>query len=129
MNTIPPSSFGRDHWSLLAYVECRAVDDHGVLDKRHLRCHPTRHGLYVAHHTRWEPTWATRASDGTLIPNHDDYDVLADLEAAGYVCLLDLPTEDRVNLTKVGQLVATLLRAHKSRGGQFKDFEVEALAV
>ncbi len=126
---ISPSLFGKDHWSLLAYIECRCVDDRGALDKRHLRCNPTGpHRIHAVNArligAQWEPTWGTRIKGGQL-DQHDDWCCLDDLEAAGYVEVVST-ANGVVKLTKGGVAMAALLRAHKAAGGQFATFNPAA---
>lgn len=98
---IPMSLFGKDHWSTFAYVETRAVDHKGLLDHDRMRCHAGRHPVLLrakrlvitaasADGSRY-PTRIkaseTDDEDGrhgvTEVPDHDDYDCLDDLIAAG----------------------------------------------
>lgn len=97
---VPMALFGADHWSTFAYVETRAVDHRGQLAHDHMRCHGGRHPMMLgAKH-------AVRglSADGSRYPtkikasetpdaaglygvadlaDHDDYDCLDDLVAAG----------------------------------------------
>jgi DNA-binding PadR family transcriptional regulator len=49
---------------------------------------------------------------------HDDWDCLDDLEADGFLEVINL-TQGVVKLTPAGLVVAAQLRAHKAHGGQF----------
>jgi hypothetical protein len=97
---VPITLFGNDHWSTFAYVETRAVDHKGLLDHDHMRCHAGRHPVMLQAKRRISagsadgspyPTRikasATPDPDGrygvTEVPDHDDYDCLDDLIAAG----------------------------------------------
>lgn len=101
---VPESKFGKDHWSLLAYVETRAVDHRGTIEHDHLRCHAQRHPEFFGAGTREAVAGAVDASryatrlrgaiiDGTgrahygveELADHDDYDCLNDLVAAGLI--------------------------------------------
>jgi hypothetical protein len=127
------ATWGKDHWSLLAYVECCCVDGRsgvGTLDKRRLRTNEHRHPLHAVNSpaTRWKPNYGTRlkgffeACDPALqIPMHDDWDCLNDLEAAG---LIEVFSEANalVELTAHGISVSGQLRAHKAIGGVFATF-------
>jgi len=139
---IPEEKFGRDHWSMLAYLETVAVDCAGFqvgLDAymRHTRRHhrvmpqecpqPKRAKKVLAQFVlTMQPEHGTRLKDGTVLGDHDDFDCLQDLYAAGYF----LATTDGVqpgvvlHLSAKGQRVASLLRAHKSAGGAFRNFEM-----
>jgi hypothetical protein len=97
---VPITLFGTDHWSTFAYVETRAVDHKGLLDHDHMRCHARRHPVMLhakrrisagsadgsRYPTRIKAS-ATPDPDGrygvTEVPDHDDYDCLDDLIAAG----------------------------------------------
>lgn len=138
--TIAAADFGKDHWSLLAYVETCCVGGTnggtGVLDKRKLRCNPARHPLHdvnanIGVPRSWLPAYGTRLSgfwrpDDTTdparqLPDHDDWDGLDDLEAAGFITVLS-EANGFVRMTAVGQAVAGRLRAFKAEGGQFAAF-------
>mgnify|MGYP001587956214 CR=1 FL=1 len=77
----PISSFGAQHWAMLLTVES-AVVNHEPFPANVLRAHPRRRLPFHA------PPWDRRVSgtvllDGTRLPDHDDWDCLDDLEAAG----------------------------------------------
>lgn len=133
--TIEPSDFGKDHWSLLAYVETCCVDGNGgigTLDGRRLRCHTERHPLLSQSHASWKPSYGTRLSrywpngktpDPTrLLEHHDDFDCLDDLAQAGLLTIHSL-VNGFVTMTELGQRVAGALRAHKATGQPFATFQ------
>jgi hypothetical protein len=85
---IEASRFGRDHWSTFAYIETRIVDHKGALSHAHMRCHADRHpvmmlakgsGLGVADGS----AYPTQLRGGEEARDHDDYDCVDDLIAAG----------------------------------------------
>lgn len=120
--TVSADQFGRDHWSLFAYVECRVVDHRGIPDRTHLRCDPARHPAHAHEGSRHGGPFPTRLADGVLLPNHDDWDCLDDLEAAGLLSSHGTGVNPWFKLTRKGLRVAALLRAHKAKGGQFAEF-------
>lgn len=67
---IPVEQWGKDHWSMLIYVETRAVDHDGWLDVKHLRTNGARYPTRL----RYDE-----------IEDHSDLDCLEDLAAAGYI--------------------------------------------
>lgn len=84
---VPVEKFGEDHWSTLAYVETRIVDHNGLLAADHMRCHTGRHPMLHAAR-RWssgsdDMKYPTRLKGGEPLPDHDDYDCIDDLIAAG----------------------------------------------
>ncbi len=131
--------FGKDHWSLLAYVECRCVDNKGVPDGDHMRTNPNRHlGVNRPRANRfceqkWKPEYGTRLVGYFLegdkrdksrqIKSHDDWDCFEDLEAAGFVKNIGSGINQLWELTPHGIFVAAQLRAHKAAGKHFATFK------
>ena len=138
MNTtkITPQQFGKDHWSLLAYIEMRCVDYKGVLDVAHLRVRNPAIGMGSYHapygRPKWKPEYGTRLAgyfkeDGTIdktqqIKNHDDLDCADELEEAGYIENMGTGLNPAYKMTKLGNQVASLLRQHKTEGKSFSSF-------
>jgi hypothetical protein len=133
---VPAEKFGKDHASMLAYVETLTVDSVGIVidrfkvvavDKARLRCNPSRHPLHAVKPANrggardWQPSWGTQIIGGAVLPDYDDWDVLNDLEAVGLVEVLS-EANGYVVLTGDGINVAARLRAHKSSGKQFREF-------
>lgn len=127
--------FGKDHWSMMAYLDCRATDNKGTIDMKHLRIkNPMLRASHPMAMTRdWKPEYGTRLrgyflGDGKTdksrqLPDHDDHDCMEDLEAAGLI--EDYTTgigNGFVKLTERGWEVAKQLRKHKADGGHFYSF-------
>lgn len=136
MKRIPSKLFGKDHWSLLAYVGCRVVDNRGTLNKDHMRTHPERHlagmcGKHPCSQThKWNPEHGTRLAGyfddrknpALFLEEHDDWDCLEDLEDAGMLKIGGSGLNPVVRLTKFGRNVETQIREYKADGGNFADF-------
>lgn len=139
MRTVAVAEFGKDHWSLLAYVETRCVDaaqGMGRLERSRMRCNPQSHPLLSAG-APWRAHYGSRlrgffdfeqrsdpekaAAAGLLLLDHDDWDCLDDLQAAGLLQVQSL-ANPCVSLTPAGVRVSAALRAHKLTGGQFATF-------
>lgn len=128
--TIPPAWFGKEHWSLLGYLETRCVDHRigrgpfASIDREHLRCDPARHpGLTnSANASRPDAKYKTRLAEWIELPDHDDWDCLDDLETAGLVETGGTGINPSIKMTKLGSEVAGKLREHKANGGQFGEF-------
>jgi len=124
----PMEKWGKDHWSLFAYVETVCVDRKPI-DRERVRCNPLTHVLLQGYRTRMLRSpivdgryqYPTRLKDGETIAGHDDWDVLDDLEEAGLVEIYSL-VNGFVRMTTKGSRVAALLRQHKSNGGSFASF-------
>lgn len=128
------SDFGKDHWSLLAYVEYRCMNHNGVLDLKHLRImNPVlRTQSSSLMEKDWQPEYGTRLhgywnADGTtnkelLIDDHDDYDCLDDLENAGFIKIIGSALNPACELTIKGAKVCALLTLHKQKGEHFASF-------
>jgi hypothetical protein len=154
---VPASDFGKDHWSLLAYLETCLVDPqdnrlgtarggitrlppkHGEFNKERLRCNEERHPLHAVNASvgHWQPAYGTRLAgywraDESRDPArqlsvHDDWDCLNDLEAAGYIKVMS-EANGIFQITDAGIAMAARLRDHKCRGGNFADFIARAAA-
>ena len=123
--------FGKDHWSLFAYIETRTVDYGGILDKSHLRIKNdmVRNSTPYPINTSWKPEYGTRLKgyfdkkDKKLqLPEHDDLDCFDDLEEAGLIENMGTGFNPAAKLTKFGISVASKLRNHKANGGYFSNF-------
>lgn len=136
MKQIKISQFGKDHWSLFAYIETRTVDHKGILDKIHLRIknpaisNSTHYPLPMGRN--WKSEYGTRLKgffnkkDKKLqLPNHDDLDCFDDLENAGLIKNAGTGFSPAAQLTKKGILIASKLREHKANGGMFANFDFE----
>lgn len=139
MKTIKVEDFGRDHWSVLAYMETLCVDSAkkgvGEIDKRRMRTNERRHIFHAVNLNMgvgaWKPDFGTRLagywdSMGKIVPkrkvkSHDDWDCLDDLEAAGFLEVLS-EANGFVRMTEKGQKVAGELRAYKAKGGMLSGF-------
>jgi len=140
MKNIPIEKFGKDHWSLLAYVEYRAVNNGGHLDIKHLRCKNPAIATSPLGQNFWKPEYGTRLKGffkATIekeerkidvidtrqrLENHDDFDCLDDLEAAGLLKNVGTLINPYAELTSKGQRVAALLSKHKQAGGPYAYF-------
>ena len=131
--TITISQFGTDHWSLFVYIETRAVDFKGVLDKNHLRIRKEvdtagRIPLGQRPEHSWKPEWGTRLKGFEIdkdlrLPHHDDLDCFDDLENAKLIENLGTGLNPAAKLTKKGILIASKLRNHKANRGCFANFD------
>lgn len=133
---IPFSEWGKDHWSLLAYIEtcCENLSRQtGELDKRRLRCNHNTHPLLNVNNLGWSESYGTRLKDfwsddkeGTgVLPEHDDWDCLDDLEAEGLVDVIS-EVNGFVRILPNGIKLAERIRAWKIQGGTFSNFHLVA---
>lgn len=128
---VPPSLWGRDHYSTMAYIETKLVDrdEYSVRFDPHMR-QKRRHFRVLlealgrapslgAH--PMSPEHGTRLSDGTYLPWHDDWDCVCDLWAAGLFegDYCDFDVGAKLKLTSFGHRVAATIREHKANGGTF----------
>lgn len=125
---VPVEHFGKDHWSTLAFVETRCVDYKGVLDKDRMRCNLNRHAAFAGPVQRrslimdWQETWGTRLNDGSVLPEHDDWDCLIDLTKAGYIEIIDID-DATVKMTPTGLDVVQRLRIYRTGTGRYTGFQ------
>lgn len=117
MNELTPMSvWGKDHWSLLLYVETRVVDYDGLLDEKYMRIH----SLGSKEGDRFY--CKTRLKGDAVIHCHDDQDCLNDLEFEGLVKEYD----NKYSLTDYGWECAAALRRHKAEIKNIRDFQPPA---
>ncbi len=130
MKTIPLSNWGRDHYSLLGYIECRCTDDKGIPDLRHMRSNPARHPSLSPRGTGiggWKPEYSTRLAGHTKETpktqlGHDDWDCADDLAAAGLIEIKGTGLNPVWKLTEWGMAISARLRHWKATGGTFSTF-------
>lgn len=133
---IPVEKWGRDHWSLLAYVESVCVDRQ-TLDHRRMRCNQNTHpllyrmppGLYpkgpFKYGTRLRGYFEDNAKQ---LADHDDWDCLDDLEAEGLVEIISM-INGIVTMTDKGLKLSHTLREHKAKGGNFAGFSMDKVGA
>lgn len=132
---IPMEKWGKDHWSTLAYMETREVDDRGILDGDRMRCNVYIHLLlqgkvHILRRIRTTDEYPTILKDGVLQHNHDDWSCMEDAISAGLVEAEISPCPEdsiiwrkvRIKLTERGRLIANQLREHKAGGGNYSNF-------
>lgn len=132
MKNIPIAEWGKDHWSLLLYVETRCVDYNGTLDFDHLRDKLGR-GNHRPHGYKWKPDYGTRLKGyfveggendkARQLKQHDDLDCLDDIEAAMLIKNIGTGMNPLITMTDLGYTYITQLRKHKGAGGHCSNFE------
>jgi len=118
---VPIEEFGADHWSTFGYIETRIVDHDGVPAFHHLRCLAARHPLFQ-HRGGDAGRYPTKLKGGRTLYDHDDWDCLDDLVAAGLLENKGTGANPVYCLTPRGEEIAGKLRAHKGRGGKWDEF-------
>lgn len=109
--------FGRDHWSTLAYFETLVVDNGGRIDKRRMRCDGARHPQFGHLPLGIVGRCPTRLKGGVELDDHDDWDCMDDLEAAGLIETSGTGMFPVVQLTPRGHEIANALRRHRADSG------------
>lgn len=145
--TVPIEQFGKDHWSLLAYIETCCVDGSGELVHDRMRTNPDHNvdlgrsrgmcfvadGKLTSSDNWWKDEYSTRLKSFPWksksekekakhrVSGHDDWDCLDDLEKTEFVRLISY-VNGFVQITDAGLAMAAKIRAHKAKGGYFADF-------
>lgn len=123
----PIEKWGKDHWSLLAYINTLTK---GRMDNNRVRTNPKAHPLMVGGMVariidkdfKSKPyAYPTRLKDGETIPEHDDWDCLDDLDAHGFVNIISLANCVAL-VTPKGAKAAQALQAHGLLGGKYSTF-------
>ena len=117
-------NWGKDHWSLLAYIETCCVDYGGKLDLKKMRVNNNKCPFGNGNGFGWENAWSSPLKDGTLIDGHDDLDVLDDLIKEELCENIGTEINPMIKLTERGLKVTQDLRVHKINGGTFKEFKI-----
>lgn len=113
---VPMELWGKDHLSTLLYIESRAVDGGGkpkIAQMRQWPGHPRR-GWEGGGMPSGPTAHPTRLKDGSGLSNHDDWDCVSDMEAAGLVEWHGTGLQPIITLTDYGWLVAGALRRHRA---------------
>jgi hypothetical protein len=118
---VEAEEFGKDHWSLLAYIETVCVDHQGTPELWRMRCNEETHPGHMGSFSTSGKAYATRTKTRE-IPGHDDWDCADDLEAAGLIRVFGTGINPLFWMTELGLRIAGELRAHKAKGGMFADF-------
>ena len=125
-------SWGKDHWSLLAYFETRCVDHRGVPDFDHMRINSKKRGFSKGNlkHAMgmgqdWDTAHGTKLKQGSVPDgNHDDYDVMEELEKLGFLNNVGSGINPVIKLTKLGKKVSHYIRLHKASDKNFNSFDL-----
>ncbi len=124
---VPVEQFGKDHWSTFGYAANVVGGLNGIPNKDRMRTdrdlHPGLVGTQVA---MLESTtkYPTRLKGGIELPNHDDWDCIEDLEAAGLMKWQGTGINPIFELTERGWKVFKALTDFKNKGGTFATFEI-----
>ena len=131
---VPPHLWGRDHLSVLLYLETVVVKG-GDPDRDRMRTNVKRHpalagpslqALPPEYRTREYPT---RLVSGPDLFDHDDWDCARDLEAAGLLRWEGTGVTPIFKLTDLGWKVAGKLRRHRADDGTWESFEHPVLTA
>ena len=126
---IGPERWGKDHWSVFAYVETCVVDRNGRLDNRRIQATLNRHPAHAggrADGSQVDGTkYSIRLRNGETMPgaDYDEWDCLDDLEWFGLIENTGTGLNRLYRITPLGENLAQQVRANKGRGGSFAAFE------
>lgn len=116
------STFGKDHWSTLLFLETQIVDKAFPIDMRRLRVNEIKRAFSNNTPIQWQDSYSTKLKDGSIVSGHDDIDVIDDLEEVGLIKNNGTHLNIYPLLTDKGWKVCEAIRKHKGNGGNFKDF-------
>lgn len=148
---VPMDNWGKDHWSLLGYLDCRCTDNGGTICGAHLRHNPNKRPAVVgsdmsaisplvrSEGVAWKPEYGTKLAryfevsekyrPQHRLSDHDDIDCLEDLEEAGLIKNEGSGINPLIRFTEFGNRVANALREHKRSGRHFAQFANEWLRL
>lgn len=129
---VPMELWGKDHWSTLAYIETRLVDNGGFKVEFDPRMWQKRRNFRVLIESAlsnvvrsgvpMDPNHGSCLVDGAVLKSHDDWDCVMDMAEAGLLTVEEFKPGEPVTLTNEGQRVVMALRQHKVNGGSFGTF-------
>jgi hypothetical protein len=147
---IPMAMWGKNHWSILAYIESVMIEcagfevgfDARMTQNRHnFRVlamdapKPKRPGSYISPERSqvMKLEYSTKLNNGQQVTGHDDWCCIQDMGSAGLISVegnddapsLFLPGHI-MHLTPEGQKICAALRVHKQAGGMFGNFRATA---
>lgn len=118
--------WGQDHWSTFAYLETCVVDNKGIPNLDRMRCdfdrHPGLYGTLRRNQSLKEKKYPTRLKNAVEVLNHDDWDCVDDMEAAGLLRWEGTGIHPIIVFTERGNQIAAELRQHKAKGGKWGSF-------
>jgi hypothetical protein len=115
--------FGKQHWSLLAYIETQVVDRSFPIDHRRMSCNEKKRGISNGAPFGWDNKYSTENNKGEqLILGHDDIDCFEELESEGYIKNQGTLLNMYPSITDKGWRACAELRKFKGNGGNYIDF-------
>lgn len=124
---VPPSHWGKDHYSTLAYVETRCVDStDGIGIPKHVQIQ-TNHNRHPGMKNHVDGSeYGIRLKDGIELPgpDYDEWDCIQDFERYGLLENIGTGTNPAYRMLPLGNELCGKLRAHKTQGGNWGDFEL-----
>lgn len=131
---VAPEQWGKDHHSLIAYLETCSTDRRGKIDLTKLRINVRRaarlryESSSVWRQIRggssaWNPEHGTVLKNGEVLPQHCDCACLFDLAREG---LIEVHDWDQVLLLPAGRRMAERIREHKANGENYQSFDGRA---
>ena len=129
-NYIGMERWGKDHWSVFAYLEARAEKNKGIVDNQNMRCNSRLHRGFAHSYSFADPEqYPTRLKGGKTLGDHDDWSCAEDLAAFGLIELFAKYGYEpfgsdicRVVITEKGYRALSALKMHKQNGGLFSNF-------
>lgn len=114
--------WGRDHWSLLAYIENCVVEYNGKLRLSRMRVNSNKRAFSNGNSFDWQDSWSSILKNGQE-KGHDDIDIMNELEYFGFIKNTGTLINPVIKLTKKGLKASQKLREHKGNKGTFSNFE------
>lgn len=134
---IPVEFWGKDHYSVLSYIESIMVDCGGFEVGTDPRMRSNRRNFRVLMDgnrdprrpgsNRWQmavvmdPKYTSYLKDGATCENHDDWCCIQDMAGAGLI-LGNVEPGVMLHLSPLGRRFVVALREFKANGGNFAEF-------
>ena len=115
---VPPELWGKDHVSTMVYIESVCVDGSGQPRSEKMRTwggRPQKGKVRGFPSVEFEKEYPTRLSNGVELHDHDDWDCVNDMEAAGLIIWNGTGIQPIFELTPGGWMFAGMLRRHLAK--------------
>lgn len=129
---VPMGKWGKDHWSLLAYIEAVCVDSIKGIGKPNAHRVQTNHNRHPLMGNPFDGAeFGIRLKGGEELPgpDYDEWDCFDDLETVGLIQNLGSGLHRAYKFTNFGNIIVGQLRKHKTEGGNFAEFEPDLTVI
>ena len=123
--SVPMRDWGKDHWSLLGYLEYRCVNHKGFVQFNQMQCNKNRHPQYLGispHGSELDGSkYGIRLAGKRQLPgpDYDEWDCIEDLMAEGLIRDIGFTMTPQFQITDKGWEIVKQVMKFKGEGHHF----------